>query len=42
MKTRSFLLTAALFAAVPALAQQFFLTETYTFNVGSAAGDMIA
>ena len=40
MKTRSFLLSVALFAAVPAFAQQFFLTETYTFNVGSTAGDI--
>lgn len=40
MKTKSFLLTAALLAVVPAFAQEFFLTETYNFNVGSTAGDI--
>ena len=39
MKTQSFLLTAALLGVLPALGAVV-ITESYTFNVGSTAGDI--
>ncbi len=39
MKTQSFLLTAALLGVLPAL-NAAVITESYTFNVGSTAGDI--
>ena len=39
MKTQSFLLTAALLGVLPALGAVV-VTESYTFNVGSTAGDI--